>query len=358
MKMKKFKALLLAVPFLLTGCVRNNGLCYTHTDADGDGICDVCGAEVPLCPEHKDENNDGFCDLCGAHMPTPPGPVNPCATHTDKDMDGKCDVCGADMSTPEHTHIDSVKDGKCDICGATMTPCTTHLDQDHDGYCDYCGTKMDVPLGKVTTYLVLSSVGRYKGQVGTTDAEKHLENVVKYEADVGTALPGKDEITHAYGSATFESWLCYEGLGAPTVYTTVPNAQGKILYANFVANGSDPVKPDPDPDPQPKETYTYTLLTSFNNGQYNWSQDGAQIFVHAWNNNNDAKSYKMTKVDDGKFTVDLPQNYYTGLLFARAPSDATSLDWNTLWNKTSDMTFESGKFTAQIDDWGHATWVA
>lgn len=357
MKMKK---LLLIVPmFLLAGCVRNNGLCYTHVDDNKDGICDVCGAEVTLC-EHIDENKDGFCDLCGAHMPVEPGPVNPCETHVDKDLDGKCDVCGADTSVPAHTHIDSNDDHKCDVCGATMTPCTEHKDQNHDGKCDYCGTQMEIPQGKVTTYLVLSSVGRYKGEVGNTDAAKNLEYVVKFEADMGSPLPGKDEVTHAYGSATFESWLCYEGSGAPTVYTTVPYEANKILYANFVKNGSDPVIPTPDPQPVPGETYTYTLLTSFSKSgnDYNWSQDDAQIFAYAWNDNNDNKAYLMTKVDNSTFTVDLPQNYYTGILFARVSPQTATLDWGTLWNKTSDMKIESGKFVAQIDDWGHAVWVA
>ena len=52
-----------------------------HADADGNYICDKCGAELdrpepPVCNEHKDENGDEKCDVCGADVPKEEPPVD------------------------------------------------------------------------------------------------------------------------------------------------------------------------------------------------------------------------------------------------------------------------------------------
>lgn len=36
-----------------------------HVDADGNGVCDKCGADVSANCDHTDENKDDFCDSCG-----------------------------------------------------------------------------------------------------------------------------------------------------------------------------------------------------------------------------------------------------------------------------------------------------
>lgn len=82
------------------------------------------GAVAP-CEEHIDANSDGLCDVCGADMAEPtPEPEEPC-DHVDADSDGKCDDCGADMPTTEPEepcdHVDADSDGKCDVCGEDMT---------------------------------------------------------------------------------------------------------------------------------------------------------------------------------------------------------------------------------------------
>ena len=93
----------------------------------------------------------------------------------------------------------------------------------------------------VDTYLVLSSVGLYKGEKGKSIEEKMLENAVIYNALPGSDLPGKDDITTIDASkGEFDGWVCYEGTGFPTVYTKVPNAAGMILYATF-KNGASGV---------------------------------------------------------------------------------------------------------------------
>jgi len=87
----------------------------------------------------------------------------------------------------------------------------------------------------VSTYLVLSSIGRYQGQAGQNVSGLFLENAVKYDAPVGSDLPGRDKVTTIESSqGVFASWVRYDGLGAPTKYSKVPKENGAILYANFV----------------------------------------------------------------------------------------------------------------------------
>lgn len=52
--------------------------------------------------------------------PTPP--VQPCTTHVDANSDGKCDTCGADVEIPFvcTTHVDFDGNGKCDYCDEQM----------------------------------------------------------------------------------------------------------------------------------------------------------------------------------------------------------------------------------------------
>lgn len=86
-----------------------------------------------------------------------------------------------------------------------------------------------------TIYLALSSIGVYTGSelvVQDKIEDVFLENAIEYTAKVGDPLPGADVISSTSG-ATFESWVSYDGTGALTEYTTVPNVEGKILYAYF-----------------------------------------------------------------------------------------------------------------------------
>ena len=45
-----------------------NEPCKTHVDANEDGKCDVCGAEVEVetCDDHIDTDGDNLCEICGA----------------------------------------------------------------------------------------------------------------------------------------------------------------------------------------------------------------------------------------------------------------------------------------------------
>ena len=109
--MKKFLALFLISVLLMTTLASCNLFgggkkdpepkpdpeCTAHVDADGNYLCDNCGAELerplpPVCTEHKDEDGDEKCDVCGADVPKPQPPV--CDEHKDDDGDYKCDACG------------------------------------------------------------------------------------------------------------------------------------------------------------------------------------------------------------------------------------------------------------------------
>lgn len=361
---KKLLVLLTALPLVLSGCLKNNGLCFCKepVDTNLDGYCDNCHLPIENANAHThiDTTGNGKCDICGYNMELPPdAPKQPCkdGEHVDKDGDSRCDICGADLSKPTHQHIDANHDNHCDICNAIMESCDgNHIDQNHDGYCDVCGEKIPVIQGDVTVYLVLSSVGLYKGSKGQTYSDLSLENTIKFTAPVGTALPGKGEVTHMYGSAEFDCWYAYEGLGAPTVYDTVPGFANLILYANFVANGSTPVKPDPD-DPTPVEKETYTLLTQF--GEFNWSTADAKIVMYCWSSGGNTGIYPMGKVDDSTFTVDIAKGVYTNCLFARMDPVSGYIgsgDW-VVWNQTQNMDL-SGYHTAQMTSWTLASWVA
>lgn len=379
---KRLSLLFLALPFALAGCVRNNGLCYCKdsVDADGDGICDNCGSpmEGALVHEHVDSTGDGKCDICGYEIPLPPDvPTQPCkdGTHVDNNFDGICDVCNANIKVPAHEHIDAnPKDHQCDICGAKMEECTNHIDQNNDGKCDNCGVVIPKPTGDVTTYLVLSSVGLYKGAVGTTVTDKFLENTVVFIAKPGTALPGKEDVTHLYGSADFDHWYAYDGAGAPTVYTTVPSTNGKILYASWIENGKDPSDPthtcvDNNNDglcdicgaqiglPIPSETETYYLNTQF--GDNNWSKDNAKIQMYCWDNSGNTRAYTMNRDNDNQFSVAIPKAFYTGCKFLRMDQNSpfNPQNWNNddLWNWSGDLVLGSSH-TAQVTDWYSVSW--
>ena len=60
--------LAMALCFALAACGGETA-CTEHIDADSNGKCDTCGADVevnvPPCTEHTDANSDGKCDTCG-----------------------------------------------------------------------------------------------------------------------------------------------------------------------------------------------------------------------------------------------------------------------------------------------------
>lgn len=75
-------------------CSWADGSCADHTcrkDADGDGVCDVCGNAVTCW---SDTDGDGVCDTCGT--------IHTC--RNDADGDGICDVCGTACAAGTQAH--------------------------------------------------------------------------------------------------------------------------------------------------------------------------------------------------------------------------------------------------------------
>ncbi|MBO7178099.1 MAG: hypothetical protein J6V69_03275, partial [Clostridia bacterium] len=80
--MKKYLKTIIAVLCVIacvTALVACNDNCTEHVDADANGVCDNCGAEV----EKSDNGGDDV---------TPPAECE----HVDKNYDEKCDLCGID----------------------------------------------------------------------------------------------------------------------------------------------------------------------------------------------------------------------------------------------------------------------
>ena len=351
-KIKKFLALLVVSPLFLGACVRNNGYCGCSEsevkDENNDGICDICGLPIVGYCGHADADGDGYCDICGHEINAEEGGEQggeggeQGGGSQGGGEQGGGSQGGGGSSGGGGSGGGGSGGGGDSSGGGGQTPDTPAVD----------------PNVEVTTYLVLSSVGLYEGQPGMTIGAKHLENAIAFVALPGSALPGADKVTHSYGSATFTRWLCYEGGGAPTVYTTVPYAVDKILYADFTPNGQDPVTPDPsNPDPVTPEiqTTTYYLNTAFKDGSGDWDVYGAQnMWAYVWNNNSENRAYQMVWDHDRIWKVDIQKDKYTMIIFCRVDPTATTFSWEngTVYNQTIDLAFVAGKTTAQLLGWG------
>lgn len=142
----------------------------------------------------------------------------------------------------------------------------------------------DFPLraeGEITTYLVLSSEGRYNDELGEDVPSLHLENTITYTAQAGSTLPGKETITSTSKDVEFETWLMYEGNGSPTRVSEVPAQDGLILYAFFNYTGDFPLVDGGggggDTPPTPTgDNYYIVGEGSFVNGT-EWEPDGGVL---------------------------------------------------------------------------------
>ncbi len=200
--------------------------------------------------------------------------------------------------------------------------------------------------GSITVYLDLGDIGLYKGKPGNDYPDVHLENAIKYKGDPGDALPGADVVTATSG-ATFVSWMCYEGEGAPKVYTTVPEENNKILIANFNGGGGGPT-----------EQVTYTIT-----GLPEWiTNDGCVIFAWAWGGSDagGGKWYSCTYGEGAKptsltFTLGAEAD---GCLLARCIGGTTLPDWNNhgdtagrVYNQTENIDLTSGVYSYSCGEW-------
>ena len=164
--MKKLKLFLvitaIALTMLLTAsCTMSSTTaqtCVMHRDLAGDGICDVCGAVVPVpCAECLDYDHDGRCDACGGFVDVKHEDRNhdgvcdmeDCGktlsvTHNDKNHDGICDTKTCKKPVVPVIHYDNNSNGYCDVCNKYLADENACVDSDGDGYCDLCDMQLGV----------------------------------------------------------------------------------------------------------------------------------------------------------------------------------------------------------------------
>ena len=156
--MKKFLALLLAAIMLLSMVAMV-----------------ACGEDPVTPPDEKPDDET-------------PGDDKPECTHEDANIDGKCDKCGAQMEISECTHEDANSDYKCDKCGAEMTP---EVDPDDQEAADKV-----VELIEKIEEITKDNYSSFKSKISNarkrydrlTDAQKALisEDLVKRLTDAET----------------------------------------------------------------------------------------------------------------------------------------------------------------------------
>ncbi len=103
-----------------------------HTDADTDGKCDVCEADVHVHSYEWKSNATKHWQECECEDKISEG------DHADEDSDGKCDVCEADVHV--HTYewqSDATKHWQECECEDKISE-GDHADEDSDGKCDAC----------------------------------------------------------------------------------------------------------------------------------------------------------------------------------------------------------------------------
>ncbi len=83
-----------------------------------------------------------------------------------------------------------------------------------------------------------------------------------------------------------------------------------------------------------------------------WDQGGAVFFAHSWKGtDSNIKDVKMGLVTAGVYSVDVPDEN-PNIIFVRMPSGSESLNWDTKWNQTADLTIPTEKDCYTIDGWG------
>ena len=142
-------------------------------------------------------------------------------------------------------------------------------------------------------------------------------------------------ITNASGNITATS--------SNTSVATVKK-EGTTLIVTGVANGSATITVS---DGETTKTISVTIASdiTINVSPGAWTSDNAVIFAWVWGNGISGQWVKLTS---NKFVV---PNGITGLKLVRMPNGSTQGDWDTCWNDTGDITYQSGK-TLTFSSWG------
>ena len=82
-----------------------------------------------------------------------------------------------------------------------------------------------------------------------------------------------------------------------------------------------------------------------------WETDNPVYFAHCYGGASDY-DVKLTACETAGFYKFSVKINYQSVVFVRDPSSTASIDWDNLWNKTADLTFDLNKDTYEITDWG------
>jgi len=81
-----------------------------------------------------------------------------------------------------------------------------------------------------------------------------------------------------------------------------------------------------------------------------WGQADPVFFVHSWASEQDNADVKMDHVAGSIFSAEINDGH-GNVLFVRMPSGSASLDWNTKWNQTADLSIPDGQNQYNITGW-------
>lgn len=107
----------------------------------------------------------------------------------------------------------------------------------------------------------------------------------------------------------------------------------------------------------PSNTKYYLDTSDFTN----WENDSARFAVYFCNSGKAGQNGEWVSASpcpglDHHYYVTSPANsYYTTLIWCRMKGNTTTNSWDNRDNQTGDLSYESGKYTTKITDWGAGT---
>ena len=224
-------ALAISSAVIMTAC--GDDPCTEHVDADKNGKCDNCDADVKPepCTEHTDADGDYLCDECGAAV-LPEGPVQVDVTFTVKDDEGdllagiSAILTHGEDSTYNVTTSASGADGKITAKLYTGTYSVSY-DYDTDAIGYYFGDTTTITVSESATALELLLVDNNPN--GTADKPF----VISADANEVT-IPASTSYNYIVYRAVDLYFDATGAAGVKVSYKDVEytaDAEGKIYFA-------------------------------------------------------------------------------------------------------------------------------
>ena len=229
-------------------------------DADGDSLCDKCGAAMPSEPvcSHStvdktySTNNDGThnvirtCTECGEIVAVtlggcsediPTVTANEDGTHTSVT---KCRRCGYVMSQTTADCADEDADGKCDVCGWAFPTQPEEDEEDDNAVWDYIGADDDLK-GRSNYRFYVSGAD---GTLGVISADGYVALGAKSSGTTPQAIPvpkSSTKVTLTFNNTWTTSVKLLFFSGTPTSATDVVEYTVDVVngVAALSASGSD-----------------------------------------------------------------------------------------------------------------------